>query len=82
MLIYFGIIIGIFLFQSVKIEYNLCQKGSFSNNCTSANSIFIKLRQFNDFNFDKSFLLSSSNSNNNLKYIIIKVFFRKHYLID
>ncbi len=54
-------------YQIIRIECNVCQKGQTSNNCTSANSKFIKLSQFNDFNLDSSFLLSSSDSNNNLK---------------
>ena len=63
----FLFIISSLAYQIAQFECNVCQKGQSSNNCTSANSKFIKLRQFNDFNFDKSFLLSSSNSNNNLK---------------
>ncbi len=63
----FLITIGLLAHQIILIECNVCKKDQTSNNCTSSNSKYTKINKFNDFTLNSSFLLSTSDSNNNLK---------------
>jgi hypothetical protein len=61
------VIIGLLLlvFHVSYFECKVCQKDQTS--CTSPNSKYTKLNKYNDFIIDNSFLLSSSDSSNNLR---------------
>ena len=61
------IIIYLLAYKIIRLECNVCKKSLSSNNCTASNSRYIKLSKFNDFILNSSFLLSSWDSNSNLK---------------
>ena len=61
------IIICLLAYKVIRFECNVCKKSQTSNNCTPSNSKYVKLSKFNDFILNSSFLLSSSDSNSNLK---------------
>jgi hypothetical protein len=49
------------------VECNICQKSQITIGCTPSNSKYRKITNLNDVTLDNSFLLSSFDSNSNLK---------------